>query len=78
MVYLGDVPEDVVLVAVSLNEREFVIRDKETTGFALTEVVHANKTRGYILKVPFDHPAVTQQVKYSRNRGSSTWKLQRA
>lgn len=61
---LADVPEDVVLVAVALNGQEFPLQARNASGFTITEVVHSNDTRGYTLKVPFDHPAVERQVKY--------------
>lgn len=63
LVYLGDIPEDVALVAVSLNGREFSLQEI-MIDFTVTAVVHTNNTRGYTLKVPFDHPVVIQQVKY--------------
>lgn len=77
LAYLGDVPEDVVLVAVGLNGQEFPLQAKNMPGFTITEVVHTNNTRGYTLKVPFDHPVVIQQVKCWRNQ-CSTGKLQHA
>uniref|UniRef100_H3C2Q2 ZP domain-containing protein n=1 Tax=Tetraodon nigroviridis TaxID=99883 RepID=H3C2Q2_TETNG len=61
LAYLGDVPEDVVLVSVGLNGQEFPLQAQTLTGFTVTEVAHANNTRGYTLKVPFDHPVVQQQ-----------------
>lgn len=70
LAYLDDIPEDVVLVAVGLNEQEFPFEAKPTSGFSISEVVHTNNTRGYTLKVPFDHPVVIKQVKYLRNRCS--------
>lgn len=75
LAYLGDVPEDVVLVSVGLNGQEFPLQAQTLTGFTVTEVAHANNTRGYTLKVPFDHPVVQQQVKYLRSP-CSTWRLQ--
>lgn len=77
LAYLGDIPEDVVLVTVCLNGQEFPLQAKTMTGFTITEVVHTNNTRGYTLKVPFDHPLVIQQVKCLRNQ-CSTLKLQYA
>lgn len=66
LVRLADVPEDVVLVAVALNGREFQLQASNTSGFAIAEVLHGNNTRGYALKVPFDHPAVRRQVKHQQ------------
>lgn len=63
LVYLGDIPEDVALVAVSLNGREFSLREI-MTDFTLAADVHTNNTHGYTLKVPFDHSVVIQQVKH--------------
>lgn len=63
LVYLGDIPEDVALVAVSLNGQEFSL-EEIMTECTITAVVHTNNTHGYTLKVPFDHSVVVQQVKY--------------
>lgn len=60
---LADVPEDVVLVAVALNGREFQLQAGNASGFTVAEVLHGNSTRGYALKVPFHHPAVRRQVR---------------
>ncbi|CAF89581.1 unnamed protein product [Tetraodon nigroviridis] len=45
LAYLGDVPEDVVLVSVGLNGQEFPLQAQTLTGFTVTEVAHANNTR---------------------------------
>lgn len=63
LVDLGNIPEDVALVAVGLNGQEFPLQAKTVTGFTIAEAVH-NKTRGYTLKVPFDHPVVIKQVRF--------------
>lgn len=63
VVYLGDVPEDVELAAVHLNEHEFLHPFTNASSQMITKVVHPNNTHGYTLKVPFDDPVVMQQVK---------------
>lgn len=67
LAHVGDIPEDVLLVAIGLNGQEFPLDAKTETSFAITEVVHPNNTCGYTLKVPFNHPVVIQQVKYWQN-----------
>lgn len=62
-IYLGDVPEDVELVAVQLNGHEFTIPVTNMSMHTITEVVHPNNTHGYSLKVPFDDPVVIRKVK---------------
>ncbi|KAM6936675.1 uncharacterized protein PEZ65_006729 [Lycodopsis pacificus] len=60
-VYLGDVPEDMELVAVHLNGDEFTVQYMNTRSHNITKVVYPNNTLGYILKVPFDDPVVLLQ-----------------
>lgn len=62
-VYLGDVPEDVELVAVQLNGHECTLPLTNTSTYTISKVVQPNNTHGYTLKVPFDDPVVIQQVK---------------
>ncbi|XP_051800087.1 uncharacterized protein LOC127532449 [Acanthochromis polyacanthus] len=57
-VYLGDVPEDVKLAAVHVNGHL-----TNASVHTIVKVVQPNNTHGYTLKVPFDDPVVTQQVK---------------
>ncbi|KAM6960376.1 uncharacterized protein LKV04_021942 [Tautogolabrus adspersus] len=61
-IYLGELPEDVALVAVHLNGEEFTVPFSNLSSHTITEVVHPNNTHGYTLKVPFDDPVVTQQL----------------
>ncbi|XP_044196856.1 uncharacterized protein LOC122973430 isoform X1 [Thunnus albacares] len=60
-VYLGDVPEDVELVAVQLNGHECTLPLTNTSTYTISKVVQPNNTHGYTLKVPFDDPVVIQQ-----------------
>ncbi|XP_041635528.1 uncharacterized protein LOC121504631 isoform X2 [Cheilinus undulatus] len=60
-VYLGDVPEDVELSAVSLNGEEFTVQFMNTSSHTITKVVNPNNTHGYTLEVPFDDPVIIQQ-----------------
>ncbi|XP_044196859.1 uncharacterized protein LOC122973432 [Thunnus albacares] len=60
-IYLGDVPEDVELVAVQLNGHECTLPLTNTSTYTISKVVQPNNTHGYTLKVPFDDPVVIQQ-----------------
>ncbi|XP_056882140.1 uncharacterized protein LOC130522121 [Takifugu flavidus] len=75
LVYLGDIPEDVALVAVSLNGREFSLQEI-MIDFTVTAVAHTNNTHGYTLKVPFDHPVVIQQFSKHDNAMKYTVTIQ--
>ncbi|XP_062300451.1 uncharacterized protein LOC134005542 [Scomber scombrus] len=60
-VYLGDVPDDVELVAVQLNGHDFALPFTNTSTYTISKVVQPNNTHSYTLKVPFDDPVVIQQ-----------------
>ena len=57
-VYLGNVPEDMELVAIHLDGEDFTVPMENTSSHNTTKEFH-----GYTLTVPFDDPVVTQQVK---------------
>lgn len=57
-VYLGDVPQDVRLVLLRLNGREALY----TNSCSVAAVAQPSRGHGYLLKVSFDDPAVTQRV----------------
>lgn len=61
-IYLGGVPEDVVLVSIQLNGRDFTLPLTNTSTYKVTEVLHPNGTHGYTLTVLFDDPIVKLQV----------------
>lgn len=61
-IYLGDVPEDVVLVSIQLNEQDFTLPFANKSTYNITEVLHPNGTHGYTLKVPFHNSVVKQKV----------------
>ncbi|XP_032366576.1 uncharacterized protein LOC116685762 [Etheostoma spectabile] len=61
-VYLGDVPEDVELVSVTLNGQDFTVPFTNASSHNITEVFIPNNTHGYVLKVPFDDPVVQQEL----------------
>ncbi|XP_011604983.2 uncharacterized protein [Takifugu rubripes] len=75
LVYLGDIPEDVALVAVSLNGREFSLQEI-MIDFTVTVVAHTNSTHSYTMKVPFDHPVVIQQFSKHDNAMKYTVTIQ--
>ncbi|XP_041821644.1 uncharacterized protein LOC121626955 [Chelmon rostratus] len=60
-VYLGDVPADVKLAAVHLNEHECTVPFPNASSHTITKVAHPNNTHGYTLKVPFDDPVIIKQ-----------------
>ncbi|XP_070849899.1 uncharacterized protein [Chaetodon trifascialis] len=60
-VYLGDVPADVELAALHLNDHECTLPSTNTSSHTITNIVHPNNTHGYTLKVPFDDPVVIKQ-----------------
>lgn len=62
-VYLGDIPADVALASVRLNGEELTAPFTDTSRRTVTNDVHPNNTHCYTLKVPFDDPAVSEQVK---------------
>lgn len=63
-IYLGEVPEDVVLVAVHLNGESYGLPFATQSSHSITKVTYANNTQGYTLKVPFAHPMVEKKVKH--------------
>lgn len=63
-IYLGEVPEDVVLVAVHLNGESYGLPFAIQSSHSITKVTYANNTQGYTLKVPFAHPMVEKKVKH--------------
>ncbi|XP_056882144.1 uncharacterized protein LOC130522123 isoform X3 [Takifugu flavidus] len=61
-IYLGEVPEDVVLVAVHLNGESYGLPFATQSSHSITKVTYANNTQGYTLKVPFAHPMVEEKM----------------
>uniref|UniRef100_A0A3P8ZLR7 ZP domain-containing protein n=1 Tax=Esox lucius TaxID=8010 RepID=A0A3P8ZLR7_ESOLU len=57
-VYLGNIPHDVALMGVKLNENQFSVLDATEHGYAISKVDHPNGTHGYTLRVPFDDKSV--------------------
>lgn len=62
-VFLGDLPADVILTAVSLNGEKLVVPFENASRFTLVEESQQDDTHGYVLKVPLDDAVVMQQVK---------------
>ncbi|TKS92866.1 hypothetical protein D9C73_027147 [Collichthys lucidus] len=60
-VYLRDIPADVQLTAIYLNGHECTASLRNASSHTITEVLHPNDTRCYIVKVPFDDPVVMKQ-----------------
>lgn len=61
-VYLGEVPEDVILAAVHLNGEGYELPFANQSSHSISKVTYANNSQGYTLKVPFDHPVVERKV----------------
>lgn len=61
--YLGEVPEDIILVAIHLNGESYGLPFATQSSLSITKVTYANNTQGYTLKVPFAHPMV-EKVKH--------------
>lgn len=61
-VYLGEVPEDVILAVVHLNGEGYELPFANQSSHAISKVTYANNSQGYTLKVPFDHPVVERKV----------------
>ncbi|XP_026208317.1 uncharacterized protein LOC113157204 isoform X2 [Anabas testudineus] len=61
IVYLGDVPEDVELVAIHFNGHEFTVPLNNTSIHMITNI-HSNNTHGYTLEVPFDDPVIIHEI----------------
>ncbi|XP_028994655.1 uncharacterized protein LOC114848373 [Betta splendens] len=59
-VYLGGVPRDVELVAVSFNGHTFTL-PLTSTSISMIPSIHPNTTHGYTLKVAFDDPVVLHE-----------------
>ncbi|XP_023829988.1 uncharacterized protein [Salvelinus sp. IW2-2015] len=57
-VYLGNIPHDVALMGVKLNEKQFSVSDAAEHGYTISKIVHANGTHAYTIRVPFDDKAV--------------------
>ncbi|CAF89580.1 unnamed protein product [Tetraodon nigroviridis] len=68
--YLGKLPEDVVLAAVTLNGEEYTLPLANTSSHTITKVTYADNTQGYTLRVPFEHPVVGKKVNHSPSRTS--------
>uniref|UniRef100_H3CA36 ZP domain-containing protein n=1 Tax=Tetraodon nigroviridis TaxID=99883 RepID=H3CA36_TETNG len=60
--YLGKLPEDVVLAAVTLNGEEYTLPLANTSSHTITKVTYADNTQGYTLRVPFEHPVVGKKL----------------
>lgn len=71
-VYLGEVPEDVILAVVHLNGEGYELPFAHQSSHSISKVTYANNSQGYTLKVPFDHPVVETKV----NINSLFWPCQ--
>lgn len=60
--YLGNIPHDVALMGVKLNEKQFSVSDAAEHGYTISKIVHANGTHAYTIRVPFDDKAVHKTV----------------
>uniref|UniRef100_A0AAZ3P1G5 ZP domain-containing protein n=1 Tax=Oncorhynchus tshawytscha TaxID=74940 RepID=A0AAZ3P1G5_ONCTS len=66
-VYLGNIPHDVALMGVKLNEKQFSVSDAAEHGYTISKIVHANGTHAYTIRVPFDDKAGLFQYSMDMN-----------
>ena len=59
-VYLGNIPFDVTLAEVKVNDRRLPIAI--TPEYSISQVIHNNGSQGYALRVPFDSRIVHRMV----------------
>uniref|UniRef100_A0A3Q3XC92 ZP domain-containing protein n=1 Tax=Mola mola TaxID=94237 RepID=A0A3Q3XC92_MOLML len=59
-IYLGNIPSDVLLDKVWINGKQLRVSDGAERGFTISPVVHANGSRAYELRLPFEDPIVHQ------------------
>ncbi|XP_077594971.1 uncharacterized protein LOC144211506 isoform X2 [Stigmatopora nigra] len=57
-IYLGNVPSDVILAEVAVNERRLLT---EATALTLAPFVHPNGSRAYQIRLPFSEPVVRRK-----------------
>uniref|UniRef100_A0A8C6UQW7 Zona pellucida protein AX 4 n=1 Tax=Neogobius melanostomus TaxID=47308 RepID=A0A8C6UQW7_9GOBI len=72
-VYLGNVPGDLELVAIQLNEEKFEAPFVNSSSYALDFTVMPNHTYGYTLTVPFADPLVIKR--FSAEHGAEVNEL---
>lgn len=61
-IYLGNIPSDVILEEVRVNEVQVPMEPTEG-GFSVTPIVHLNGSRAYQLQLPFSNAAVQRTVR---------------
>lgn len=59
-VYLGNIPFDVTLMEVKVNDRHLPVA--MTPEYSISRVVHNNGSQAYVLRVPFDSRVVQRMV----------------
>ncbi|XP_032364390.1 uncharacterized protein LOC116678758 [Etheostoma spectabile] len=57
-VYLGNIPADVTMEDVHINGNQMEMTQSTKGGFSIRPVLHANGSRAYELRLPFQNPAV--------------------
>lgn len=66
-VALGHFLPDVSLVAITVGNVPFSLREAQHHGFKIYETPFSNGTKAFILEVSFDDPYVLREVGYSRS-----------
>lgn len=61
-VYLGNIPADVVLEEVRINGQQLMMSESAERGYGISPVVHANGSRAYGLRLPFEDVVVHWMV----------------
>ncbi|MGH0191548.1 UNVERIFIED_CONTAM: hypothetical protein FKN15_065775 [Acipenser sinensis] len=62
-VTLGNFKPDVELKNLTINGVPLTLPEAENRGVKITEVKHPNGTKNFVLKVPFAHPLIPEQVR---------------
>ncbi|XP_041842571.1 uncharacterized protein LOC121640773 [Melanotaenia boesemani] len=73
VIFLGNVPEDVELTSVQLNEQEFAVPFTNDSSYSITKVFYPNSTHSYTMTVPLNDSVVTQQ--FSKENATMLHKL---
>ena len=62
-VYLGNIPADVLLEDVHINEKQLMMSESTERGYSITPVVYVNGSRAYELRLPFEDEIVHWMVR---------------
>ncbi|KAF7231126.1 transcript variant X4 [Nothobranchius furzeri] len=57
-IYLGNIPADVLLEGIRINEKQMLVLGKPEGGLSISPIVHENGSRAYDVRLPFNDAAV--------------------